>query len=337
MASYIIGNTSDNTSQRNVIFFSSTGDYLINAVYVMATVINLVANTLICVAVGRKTSLHNPINYLLVNLSIADIVCAIGIYPFIFMIDILGMPGSNYKVTCSFTGAFIFHIGSGASLLTLSTISLTRYLGIRFPLRAEFRLSKRGTKLFIMICWTVSIAFLMPSALTYEYSYTLNACVRDWGAINGTLYRFTLLFFTLFVPLTLLIFCYTAIATSRKTPPPGLTETAHMTRLQNLKKAENLVRLLMVNYLLCWSPFLFYWILASFTKYFQLTFNGQTLKLRWIRITMLFATFNGTVDPFLYIPSNKGLKKEVQIVLRKVLPFRSSRFYPQEVVASSSS
>ena len=319
-------NISHNNWKRNVIFFSRTSDYLINTIYVLATVVNLVANTIICIAVRRNPKLRNPVNCLLVNLSIANILSAVGIYPYIFIVDILKitMSDSGLKVACSLSdGGHIFFIGSGVSLLTLSTVSLTRYLVIRFPMRPEFRMSKRGAKLYIAICWIISIASLIPSAQAYKYSYTLCACVRDWGEINGVLYRFALLFFTLLVPSNLLIFCYAAIATAKKTHIPGLSEAAHLARLQTMKKAENLVRLLMVNYLTCWLPFIVYWILATFTHYFQPTYDGQTLKLRWIRVTTLFATFNGTIDPFLYIPPNKDLKKEVKRILWWAIPVRT--------------
>ena len=313
-----------NSMERNVLFFTRTGDYLINTIWIIATVINLSANMVICIAVKRNSNLHNAVNYLLVNLSIADILCALGVYPYIFMIDILNIAASNDDLTvaCSLSdGAPVFFIASGASLLTLSTISLTRYLVIRFPLRPEFRLSKRGTKLYVVISWIASIAFLTPSTYTYEYSYTLGACVRQWGAINGTVYRLILLLFTSILPSGLLIFCYTAILTAKKTPLPGLTREVQQTRLQNMKKAENLVRLLMINYLLCWLPFFIYYGLATFMKHFQPTFEGQTLKLRWLRVSLFFATLNGTIDPFLYLRPNKDLKNEVKTVLRTVLPW----------------
>lgn len=53
----------------------------IAAVHAVVFIVNIVGNTLVCVIVKRNQDMRTPINYLLVNLAIADVMYAAFIAP----------------------------------------------------------------------------------------------------------------------------------------------------------------------------------------------------------------------------------------------------------------
>ena len=92
-----------------------------------------------------------PINYLLVNLAVADILYAAFITPDNFLKLTSTLPGGmTGAVLCKFLiGGNVAWVGAVSSVVTLVAIAIERYYAIVYPLGNKGQLTKRKVK----VCW----------------------------------------------------------------------------------------------------------------------------------------------------------------------------------------
>eukprot|EP00794_Sanderia_malayensis_P003791 gene3791-4314_t len=267
----------------------------------------------------KHRQLRTPINYLLLNLSISDILAGISIYPHVFLKNIRQISTSpkDLRILCSFTeGLSVYFIAVGVSLSTLSVVSLYRYVLVRFPLRALWTHSKRTVKVIITSVWMTSIVVISPSAATYKYSSKLDACIRDWHGMNADIYRILTWLLTIVLPLIFLIHCYLALRFARRAISRNKQGCSY-NRLRMMKRSEQLVAMLIINFVICWTPFFLYWGIATFSLSFPQTYDGQTEMLKWVHVTILFSAVHSSVDPFLFAASNKEIREKAKKLLCK--------------------
>ena len=89
--------------------------------------------------------LRVPINYLLVNLAMADIMFATFIAPQYILSQTFTHPGGvTGKVLCKLlTGGNFAWVGAASSVFTLVNISMERYYAVMYPLSDKGNLSER--------------------------------------------------------------------------------------------------------------------------------------------------------------------------------------------------
>ena len=97
-------------------------------------------------------------NYLLINLAIADMTLATFFAPrYIFMHTFTHPDGMTGKVLCLLvTGGNLAWVGSGASVFTLVVIAIERYHAVINPLGRLCKLSKRKLKVCLKLLYLLS-------------------------------------------------------------------------------------------------------------------------------------------------------------------------------------
>ena len=84
------------------------------------------------ITLSRRTS----INYLLVNLAVADIIYSTFLIPeLIFSHMFTDLEGFTGKVVCMLRKGMLSWIGGNSSLVTLVAIAVERYYAVIYPLR----------------------------------------------------------------------------------------------------------------------------------------------------------------------------------------------------------
>ena len=303
------------------MIFGYSIDIALSTLYVLLTLINFVGNTTMIFLIIRHRHLRTTVNYLLLNLSLSDIVGGIGVYPYVFVTNIsqIKTNEANLVMICSLTeGLSIFFLAAGVGLLTLCAVSFYRYCIIRYPLRARWTRSKRTVETVITLIWVSSITFVFPAAISYRYSMKYNLCERDWRDIDGETYRSIMLVGTIILPSAFMFMCYFALRRARCKIVLRRV-SANTNRIKMMKRSERLIALLIANFVICWTPFLVYWGMVTFSSLFPDTYDGQRRTVKWIRVTVIFAVINGTVDPFLFAASSKEIRNEAKKLLFKVL------------------
>ena len=89
-----------------------------------------------------------PINYLIVNLAVADIMYATFMAPKVFFKLILTHPdGVTGSVFCKFlTDGNVAWVGAASSVITLTIIAIERYYAVLYPLGNKGKLTKHKLK-----------------------------------------------------------------------------------------------------------------------------------------------------------------------------------------------
>ncbi|XP_026675318.1 QRFP-like peptide receptor isoform X3 [Ceratina calcarata] len=223
------------------------------------------------------------------------------------------------------------------SVVTLTAMSIERYYAIVHPMKAQYTCTISQARKIVIITWVASFLLGIPMIFTQthkEVGLRIIAywCVRDSDA--GLLWRaheVYMLVLVLVLPLTIMIFCYTAICweiwrvmkrrfhmTSRRTlnPPIVNTESIPMTQRQgarNCRRAREdgqteeesrtmrqVVKMLVavvVLFVICWGPILMDNMLTAY-GFLPRVKIGTVKHLN--TAFQLMAYFNSCINPIVY-------------------------------------
>ena len=306
-------------------YFDKETHIVITTLYIVATLINFCGNSLVWKAVIKNKKLWSPMNYMLLNLSLSDIVGGIVAYPYLFILDNGKIFEDQRDQTglCIVTeGLGIFFTASGVSLTTLCGICYNRIAAVKFPLKKSLRMGRRSTVVFNILTWVTCTAIMVPSMLAFRYESKFKSCVRDWGKINALVYRLFLVVAGTALPIVFLLMSYLVILFYARNRPQVRYAVKSRGSLK-LKKAERMVGLLILTYLVCFLPVTVYWILASSSNYFPSTVSGVMKANRWLRIAVFFCTLNGAINPIVYIFGSSEIDRAIRDIFNG--SFRSTR------------
>ncbi|KAF4528586.1 hypothetical protein B566_EDAN015806 [Ephemera danica] len=121
-----------------------------------------VGNILVCLAVCTDRALQNSTNYFLLSLAVADLLVSLCVMPLGAIPSFLGY----WPLGLAWCSVYVTSdvLACSSSILHMCVISLGRYMGIRSPLRARHRTSKRHLAKKVAYVWL--LASLISSSIT---------------------------------------------------------------------------------------------------------------------------------------------------------------------------
>ncbi|XP_038058582.1 trace amine-associated receptor 13c-like [Patiria miniata] len=139
----------------------------------LTTAGNLVA----LITIGSTPSLRNCHGLLLMSLSLADLftglIACSSIYPSVYNLWPFGD-------TMCLVVAGVEAVAKKASLLTLTLLSIERYIAVVYPLRYTRIITKQKIVTGVVFCWILSILFLttlfMTRQIVQQYALVLHSC-----------------------------------------------------------------------------------------------------------------------------------------------------------------
>ena len=298
------------------IIFSPAEKEIIYICYVTVSVLGIVSNSLVCYLILRYEFLRTIVNLLILNLAISDIVAGIAVYPFVFLdIQSTIIRGKSANFLCGLSeGLTVFFVAAQVSLLTLSILSISRYLVINHPLRLSWKLKKNNVKWIIAFAWIISTALLLPSTLSFSYDEKQNDCKREWapGVHPFTYFIATgILGFT--IPLFSLTFTYfTTLYTLWFKKDVSMRRNSISSVKGNLrlkKRVIVLLGMLLLVYLVCWLPFAVYWLFSVGLGYYSKTIEDDIAAKRVAKVCIFIALCNTMLNPIIYAYSNRQLRE----------------------------
>ncbi|KAG7456506.1 vertebrate ancient opsin-like, partial [Solea senegalensis] len=172
--------------------------------------LGLVNNLLVLVLFCRYKMLRSPINLLLMNISISDLlVCVLGT-PFSFAASTQGRWLIG-KAGCVWYG-FANSLFGIVSLISLAVLSYERYTTMVVPAEADPS-NYRKICLGIILSWVYSLIWTMPPLLGWSHygpEGPGTTCSVNWMArtANNISYIICLFVFCLIIPFLVIVFCY---------------------------------------------------------------------------------------------------------------------------------
>lgn len=295
-------------------------EYCLQILYTIVATLGLISNGGIIYLFVTKAIKMAPFKLLLLNLSVADMLCALSLWPYIF-IDLKSLRGMHWKkanMVCAIVmGNMTYWIGVVVSTFTLTLISISRYLFVCHPLRATNFNKMRVSVVIVCLVWPTAIAIGVPALVSFAYDPKYAVCNRKWAkSINGVVYSATTSFLGFVFPVGIL--CFTLLATRkyfwRRTFGTVLRSPGEVRRH---RKTAKFMAALIAAFFISWGPFFFYWLLSRSVKtIFPKGAKGEYARMKVLRFVILISLCNTVADPFIY-----GLRgdPEFKRIFRKIM------------------
>ena len=239
--------------------------------YCLLFLVSLIGNTFIAMIVFKTKTLRKPINFLIVNMAMSDMLVPIFLFPRELVLTYTRswvIDGLLGQVLCKLS-IYASNLSFTVSIQSLVLIAVDRFGAVMFPLCSPLINLKR-CRVFILATWFIAMAIFCPnlSASKVVESPEGLACVTDWEDALGessSYKNFVLVMQVVIfcVPLVLITIIYSAITLKIKSQKiPG--EQSTNTREKRLKRERNVLKLsvaVVLGFALCWLPLSIVWLM----------------------------------------------------------------------------
>ncbi|XP_050346617.1 neuromedin-U receptor 2-like isoform X2 [Nymphalis io] len=270
---------------------------LLSVFLATAMVISLIGNICICAVIARDKNMRTPTNFYLLNLAITDLTITVFVPVEIYIIWVpdfypLGKEGCRIHF-------LLWDMGSNCSVLTITAITIERYLVISKPfLRQRLVLNSRVLKI-VTIIWMVSCFFAFPSVL-FVYFVERKQNVYCFFTVSDKDKAYLvaaelLVFFVL--PMTVIFVLYLMMVLKLKSTK-SKSRPNPVSGKKNRDKAVKMLAAVAASFFICWSPYsiLRLMIVIPNMKYE----NHHTLWRVLIYLSSINSYLSTAVNPILY-------------------------------------
>ena len=233
-------------------------------VYCLIFLVSLVGNTVIGIIVYKTKTMRKPINFLIVNMAMSDLLVPIFLFPLEiqkFYMDSWLIGGPLGQALCKLI-YFLPDVSTVVSILSLVLIAVGRFGAVVFPLRPPLISSKRCPFL-ILATWIVAMALHVPYLFVLklaEYHGGL-VCRWHWKEVFGKNAHENYLLFLfvtfVFIPLFLIAILYIIIFLKLKSQrsPGEQSVNAGEQRQQRERNVLKMAIAIVLGFAVCWLPF----------------------------------------------------------------------------------
>lgn len=251
-------------------------------------IVVITGNSTVCTIILKYRDMRIPINFLLVNLAVSDIMIAIFLAPeYIFSLMFTHPNGVTGTVLCRLlTGGNFAWVGASSSVFTLVFIAIERYYAVIYPYDEKGKLTHTKLK------------------------NTLGDCEEDWpqewmGIANSMNWLVTMTV----LPMTLMTAAYSRIVCTLWFTPTDDNQLSHRQKavIKLRKRVTAMVITVSFIFGVCW--------LTDSTFYFLHFINSPYSDVVFY-ITTILILFNSAVNPFVYALINQRFRQKIKTMFR---------------------
>ncbi|XP_053713735.1 opsin-5-like [Synchiropus splendidus] len=311
---------------------SDQGETIIGVYLLLLGWLSWFGNSIVLFVLIRQRATLQPTDYLTFNLAVSD--ASISVFGYSRgIIEIFNVfQDSGYLIsiwTCQVDGFFTLLFGL-SSINTLTVISVTRYIKGCHPSKARF-IDRTCISICLLFIWTSS-GFWSGAPLLGWGSYTdrgYGTCEIDWAKANYSVsyksYIVSIFIFCFFLPVLVMLFCYTAIIKTVKKGNAMSSEGDLTDRQRKMERDVTIVSIVICTaFILAWSPY------AVVSMWSACGYHVPNLTSIFTR---LFAKSASFYNPLIYFGLSSKFRKDVAILLPCTSDARDSvklkRFKPK--------
>ncbi|KAJ7355150.1 hypothetical protein OS493_027942 [Desmophyllum pertusum] len=302
--------------------------------YAITILVALTGNILLIFIIKRKPETRSLTGFLFVNMAVADLLVTLVVMPvsvaFLYTEGKWLLSGNLGQVSC-ISVYFGYHVTLAASILSLSIMSVDRYLAVVYPF-SGFPTFRRA-KVLTVVIWLSSMIFSIPIAVVWraiDYGPGGTYCTpvfKNLGEFGMPVY-YTYLFLLMYlIPLLVISSLYTLVGRAlwRRNVPTGAEQRNEMTK----RKVVRTLVIITAVFAFCWFPTQCYHFILAF-------YTGVHDKLPPYVMFLCFWSghANSAVNPWLYMMLTEKFRKALRDVLRTTSGY--SRFRSRTSRAQSS-
>ena len=244
--------------------------------YCLIFLVSLAGNTVIGIIVYKTKSTRKPINFLIVNMAMSDLLVPIlWIPPEMQMLYTHSrlISGPLGQASCKLV-YFLSNASLGVSIQSLVLIAVDRFGAVVYPPRSP-PISSKLCSFFILATWIVAMAGTSPYLFALklvEYPNRL-VCHSQWKEAFGEFSSFVnyfvpmmvVIFFTPFVVIAILyIIIYLKLKTQKS--PGEQSFNAGQQRQQRERNVLKMAIAIVLGFAVCWLPYCISHLLTLFAS-----------------------------------------------------------------------
>ncbi|XP_061493677.1 vertebrate ancient opsin-like [Rhineura floridana] len=276
--------------------------HLLSALMFLVTVLSVFENVTVILVTLKFKQLRQPLNYVIVNLSVADFLVSLIGGTISFSTNLKGYFYMGHWA-CVLEGFAVTFFGIVA-LWSLALLAFERYIVICHP-RGNMRLRRKHAALGIAFVWVFSFIWTIPPTMGWS-SYTTSkigtTCEPNWYSGDYNDHSFIITFFTTCFILPLLVILVSYGKLMRKLRKVSDTQG----RLGSTRKPERqvtrMVVIMILAFLICWSPYAAFSVLVTACPSIQ-------LDPRLAAIPAFFSKTATVYNPLIYVFMNNQFRK----------------------------
>lgn len=293
-------------------------DKALTVAFSVVVLINLLGNGLVCLVVFRFQGMRAPLNYLLVNLAVSDMMVALFIIPDYIVNWAFQHPsGVTGDYICTFiTGGNFVWVGMAASTFSLVVVAFERYAAVVHPLNERWRLGNRRLVVVIIASWFYAIFFNLPLFFEVRHEDGVTHCVEHW--LNSTLTEqhklgkvYTVSCFFMFgaIPMGAIAFFYLRLLCKLWKSGVRATLISEQRRITAIRKVTKMAAIVSIVYAVCRLPNLVLYMLSEYRPELY-----QYDSVPYVTSVVLVG-LNSAMNPFIYALHSTNFRKHIKVAL----------------------
>ena len=228
-------------------------------------VVSLIGNLLIVLIVYKTPTLRKPINMLIANMAMSDLLFPIFTFPaYLADLHVDGgwlIIGGNLGLALCKLRLFGMYISSLVSVQSLVLITVNRFGAVVVPLRSPL-ITIKQCPFFIVATWIIAMAVYSPYLVVnklVEYPGGVS-CISQWretfGGNANRNYMLVLVIVFFYTPFVLLAILYSVILIKlkRQAHPGEPSANAEEQRTKRIRSVLKMAIAIVVAFFICWIP-----------------------------------------------------------------------------------
>ena len=270
----------------------------------------LVGNLLVCFAILKNKILRTPVNFLLMNLAISDLMIVIFFTPRHILEGLFLHPrGLEGRILCkTITSDTFTWVGAVSSAITLVVLAYERFAAITAPLGRRSNFTGRKLKIMVVFGWIVSIIFNIPLFYVRRLNQERGFCESHWPSVRFALsYNIAWLIFIGIVPFCFMAFFYgKVILQLRREVVPR--QHAPLSVMKSRKKVTKMLLTITAIYGICWIPNLVLYVVWYFVLDAEVMYTIN-------KVFLIFILVNSCANPFVYVLQSRIFRKHMAKII----------------------
>ncbi|XP_068121457.1 pinopsin-like [Hyperolius riggenbachi] len=230
--------------------------YLMIAVLMgIVVVLAIFVNGMVIVVTIRYKKLRSPLNYILVNLAVADLLVTIFGSTICFHNNIFGYFTLG-KTMCECEG-FVVSLTGIVGLWSLAILAFERYIVICKPM-GDFRFQQKHAIIGCSFTWIWALIWTSPPLFgwcSYVPEGLRTSCGPNWytGGTNNNSYILALFTTCFLMPLSTILFSYSSLLMALRAVAAQQKESETTQRAE--REVTRMVIAMVLAFLVCWLPY----------------------------------------------------------------------------------
>ena len=238
--------------------------------------VSLVGNTVIGIIVYKTKTMRKPINFLIVNMAMSDLLFPIFVFPSILQRLYTGswlIGGPLGQALCKLV-AFLADVSLCVSTQSLVLIAVGRFAAVVYPLRSPL-ISSKHCPFFILVSWIVAMAFHSPHLFALKLVESQGGLVCGWHwketfgeSSSFESYVLSPIVAFIFIPFVVIAILYIIIFLKLKSQRSPGEQSANAVQ-QRQQRERNVLQMsiaIVLGFAVCWLPYVIVRFLLIFTS-----------------------------------------------------------------------